>query len=729
MTINQDFQSAEAVSNWLDVAPARSKLRTYIDAFLSAAVQFDPIHEEDAPALALAVSAGLGKTQTTLRLLGEHGAALLEKGHILFYVPTLDLAEKADAEFRALGTGLPHMVLRGRSARDPSSGGTMCQRAEFAKEIAPFVSSITDALCRRRVDNEIRNADCAAGCAYLRQAETTGHRIVFLSHEYLAAGLPLKGDVALRVIDEKFWSKLTQIQSLDLTDWIAQPDDSLGAGLRRVHDRVRTTVLLALRDKRPVLEDLRTSGIDAAILGEMAESERSAISNLQIAPWQIETNQHRLLSLFDSAGRARRVRLANIFDLLAENMVAGRATTERLTLETKKSHEHSICVLKTFRLKDVQRDAPTLILDADADPLILERLLPGCRYVSIEARPRADVVQVTDKTVADSWLNDPCRGPGRAHKILTMVANEVTRAQGKGALLVATKSTLRALHSAVGHKFHVGDDGLREPLMGAETRWFGPGLQGINDYKNYATIIVVGRRQPPVSAFEDPMRCLFGDTEYALTFAPAERLENGKSVRLLADGSRRESACQVHPDSRGQALVEQMRERDSLQAIARLRLLDPNLDKRVVLIGSLPLPGLPISRVCCFGALAAGCENQDDWHGFQRLRKALTADNGGPVLGTQLSRQGLHLDLSRDFPTVNSAAEFRKHRSTRTMGKLIHDVCASEQWPVTPIHLSRTGKGGKPIPAVMFCRSTDALPLAAQFWPDMAARIVAWGDL
>ena len=183
---------------------ARAQLDEEIDRFVKAAAKGTAAPEA---ALALQVTAGLGKTATTLRVIARHGQALLARGHVLIYVPTLDLAERAHADFCALVPGLPSRVIRGRDALRPHDRKKkMCERAEIAKEISGFVPSVTQALCRGRgPDGNFVQSPCASRCPYLEQKDVQGTHITFLSHAYLTVVPPIDRDyrVVLRVIDEK----------------------------------------------------------------------------------------------------------------------------------------------------------------------------------------------------------------------------------------------------------------------------------------------------------------------------------------------------------------------------------------------------------------------------------------------------------------------------------------------------------------------------------------------
>jgi len=73
--------------------------RTFFDRSLAHMDAETDTRDSPAPGLAAAVTPGLGKTSTVLRLLAEVAPAFLREGHVAVYVPTHDLADRAFADF------------------------------------------------------------------------------------------------------------------------------------------------------------------------------------------------------------------------------------------------------------------------------------------------------------------------------------------------------------------------------------------------------------------------------------------------------------------------------------------------------------------------------------------------------------------------------------------------------------------------------------------------------
>ena len=68
-------------------------------------------------------------------------------------------------------------------------------------------------------------------------------------------------------------------------------------------------------------------------------------------------------------------------------------------------------------------------------------------------------------------------------------------------LLVTTLAVLERLHRDVDPASQVArPEDLMRPLLGAEPPWYDPRLQGVNTYRDFETVILVGRLEPPVPA-------------------------------------------------------------------------------------------------------------------------------------------------------------------------------------------------------------------------------------
>lgn len=712
--------AAAQIPLWHSPVNARRLLDTQIEAFVAAAARDDAGSEGDAPALAMKVTAGLGKSATTLRMIAQHADALLARGHVLIYVPTLDLAERAWGDFRRIAPGVPSRVVRGRAALrpdDPKKKKQMCEKAELAHKISGFVPSVTRALCRAEdPDGNFVLSDCAAGCPYLAQKDVPGAHVVFLSHAYLLVNPPIDRDVriTLRVVDEKAWPTLSGTTRLSIDEFMQVPPQLYPANLRDDLARAKAAIIDGLQRDLPLHDHLKASGLSQDGLERFAAAEGKSQSRLEIGPWQSAETVSFNWATFDAksfiASRGRQ----KIFSRAAAKAV-GHCNS--LFIAQRPVGAAMQQVIEMSFLELLPRDAPVLLLDADANPDITERVAPGAVFSMIESPPVADIVQASDLSLSTSWLLEQDNGAARRAGVLEIIKREVARADGGGVLVVATKKVLWQLHADTGHHFfETNDKAMRQRLLGAVPRWFGPRMQGVNDFEGFATVIIIGRLQPPVTDAEASTRAVFGKDEMPVLTHGQGVLPAVDTHILMSDGTLREAVTRAHPDTRAQTIMAQTRECGTLQAIARLRLVAPDRAKRVVILGNLPLPGFPVTRLVPFEAIRRGLENEVDLPGYLRLEAALLATMGRTVLGTRLSASGLASDLPRDFCSESAGRNFRRGRPTAALILLCQRIAAANGWPITTL-LLRKSSGGKPMPAIVLAPPPLALVHAGLLWP------------
>lgn len=719
---NEDLRPDAPQDDWLDLQTARAKLREHISRFLTTNAGWQNGDENTPhPVLGLKVSAGLGKTRTALECIAKHGRAFLERGHILFYVPTLDLAAEAENTFRKLNSGHPSFVLRGRNAINPETATPMCARSEIAKEIAKSVPSVTQAICRekRKTGGTIKAA-CAKGCPYLAQEAITKPHVVFLAHSYLNSKPLLSCPVALRIIDEKFWKEMIDHQELSHDDWLFTPDHVKKANLTQHYELTRRAISDALEAKKPVHLALRDNKISANILRKLAKAEARAVPALKLNPRLADDIVKLKIKAFDHvAANNLRVR-SLIFSMLAETI--GKRGTERISLAKPSEQSGNRAVIKVHQLDELPADAPAILLDADLDETIVRRFFDNAQFEQLRVRPKAHVIQVSDKTLASSTLKDPGCQKRRAD-VVRIIKREVERAKCKKVLVVATRTILRALYEDNSEVFK---EASTQPQMlhGATVRWFGPKLLGINAYSDFATVIIVGRLQLPVVVLEDQLRALFGDTDVPLTLTDNARLVASATSVLHANDERVDAKFQSHPDPRGTSLLQQSREAQSEQAIARLRLLDANVPKRVLVLSNVPLPGLPVNEWLKFDAVVQDKSDAQVSKKYRKLERAISGTDGHKLRGLRLSPIGLRDDAPDVFSSFEAAKEYRKKLPSDEILNWAATISADMGLSATYVRLSNGKRGGHATPAVVFTTAKNAEQLSKQLWPEFDKHVV-----
>ncbi|HEX8373585.1 MAG TPA: hypothetical protein VF606_00210, partial [Geminicoccaceae bacterium] len=252
---------------------------------------------------------------------------------------------------------------------------------------------------------------------------------------------------------------------------------------------------------------------------------------------------------------------------------------------------------------------------------------------------------------------------------------EVKAAGGKRALLVTYKPAEERLGA----------------IPGADIAHFG-GLRGLDRYKDHDTVIVAGREQPPPSAVEDLARSLFGDDDEPLALSGGYSLET-RGYRLC-DGTRRGVEVAVHPDPRCQAILEQIRERETEQAVDRLRLVHRPRPARVLVLSNLPLD-LAVDRLVT-------------WRELVPKRLAVAAARLDGVLPLAPAW------LAERFPDLWETAEAARHEVKRTelMGQTPNRDSYLGFGPLTPAAYRLVGQRG-PRPTRALVRAAHPSPEAA----------------
>jgi hypothetical protein len=632
-------------------------------------------------------------------------------------VPTLDLAERACDDFRAIAPGTPSAVVRGREAPRPDAPKRkMCERIDLVQDISGLVPSITTALCRKTTrDGVTIEAKCAAHCPYLAQLDEIGSKVYFLSHKYLSIKPPIDSEtpVALRVIDEKFWQDQIRTMPISVESFMTAPSEDFDPGLRDDLARVKGVIIDGLQRDFPLKQHLSNEGIGEDLLSELANAERKSRVPLDLYPNADLTTIKLKMADFDKLGFLSSISRQSLFARLLKTK---QEHCSRITIRKFKDKDGTREAIQHHQMKELPVDAPILMLDADADPKIIEIFVPHVNFDTIDIKPEAQVVQVADRTVSNAWLQSKKNGKKRRKSVLDVVKREVANADGSGVLIVATTAVLTCLRQDCGQE--VDEQDHSKPLLGATARWFGPRMQGVNDFEDYKTIIIIGRLQPPPIDIEAQARCLFGDDDLPIATSQGGGLLAGQSSILMQNGDSVPASRQAHADPRVQTLLEQTRELGILQAIARLRLVAPQIPKRVVVLGSTPLPRFPVSTLTSFATVTAGLENEADPAGYKRMEDALLTHGRRPVRGVRLSAAGLFSDLPRDFDSLSAAKGFRRGRDTPALCRMVHRISVKHGWPITHLRL-KSKNGGQTVPACVFMARSEAEKAAILLWPDL----------
>ena len=130
-------------------------------------------------------------------------------------------------------------------------------------------------------------------------------------------------------------------------------------------------------------------------------------------------------------------------------------------------------------------------------------------------------------------------------------------------------------------------------------------LRGSNAYEDRSVIFITGRNQPPLDDIERQARAIFGNSGNPLNYDDLENLLLDQVDYWLSKRSSHPPAAitvRSFSDPRIEAVQTQIREAETVQAIARLRLVWADYQKRVFLLSNLPVE-MPVDHLIEFNDL------------------------------------------------------------------------------------------------------------------------------
>lgn len=399
-------------------------------------------------------SPGAGKSWMTRLLLAERYRQKKED-RVAFHLPTLALSDEAANEAR--GHGLPAQAIRGRTAPLPDGNGTMCDKADLLERAARLGISLIRSFCRRRGEKG-RNRLCPHfhSSAYLSQFRTDA-KLHFMATNYLAFSETLK-DSDFLVVDEAFWRQFVSIRDVPAVAFTT-PRTHLASRRAKAHADLlcaASDVVAAMVSGRSPL-DLPYSAED--FRGFFRLEWMGKAPNPGLFPDQNVEEQCRRLKRAERNYR-QVAAFAMIWRILADAKEAGLSATERLRIV----RDGDRLLIRICRKRPPKHEQPMLVLDADADPLILSAL--DCNVLEthdIALRPNATVIQLHDRRMTKKSLRS---NPALREDWRRIIAREVLidRLGPRGGVLVgASKQVVRQFFEDAGHCF----DGMKEDEVSA----------------------------------------------------------------------------------------------------------------------------------------------------------------------------------------------------------------------------------------------------------------------
>jgi hypothetical protein len=557
------YQAEEAAP-----AEAANRLRTLLGRVIWQALEWTEA-AGGPPQTGIKTPAGLGKTTAVLDILAASSTLPgLDPGRqpeVWFFVPTVTLALEAAAKARE--RGLEVQLIRGREA--VIGGEPLCRKHEEAAIVARAGLPVMEALCRKKLkDRTEMRCQFHDACRYLQQFDATGPALRIFVHEYMFLPTP-KGlpKPHLIVVDEAFALRSARRASFGI-DRLTTPR----TGMKIEHEAEIHDIACKVREALEKGADPRAVA-DADTFSRILERESTVDGEQFVWPSMLWAEQKRRLA---TLRKNERLKLCALWRLLRDQ--AGRSgplqQIELRRSEPMPGGEAQDRVHVWWHAPPRLPQAPVILLDASLDERLARKLLPRIKVETIAARRNAEVIQVSDTACSRNRLlsfegaseSEQARAANRLRDVRHLA--EVEAAGGRRALLVTYKAAEERLGS----------------IPSVDITHFGA-LRGLDRYKDHDTIIVAGREQPPPAVVEDLARSLFGDDEEPLSLSGGFITE----VRgyRLRDGTRHGVQVAVHADPRCQAILEQICERETEQAIDRLRLIHRKEPARVILLSNV----------------------------------------------------------------------------------------------------------------------------------------------
>lgn len=540
---------------------------------------------------------GTGKSRTCAVSIAELQRRDLS---IWWLVPTLERADEQAGEYNRLRTNdslLAHVV-RGRGAIDPHTNGAdaMCPRHVVVNRAAAMGVNVQKVIC----DN---GCSLRFSCGFQRQAmalrdEPTGLFVMASDYLWLPSPAP---PADLVIVDESVIDKAIETVSFDPSRIVADDlwagGDLEGAlGRRQLALLIRAAViehpgreLAFLRERDVTVEAVRAGLTHLATREEAQPAIDGRMSDQVIADILDAVEAREILKVLRLFRQIRcelpqpRARLNSIwFDPHARVSIAGEVERQPRVF------------VSAVRMPRLRKEVPVLALDGTGSPALNQRIfgehMTGERF----AVPRnAEVWQVTSKTFSRQSITGADR---RGSPISPKKMSEAARLR---------RQVLDLLNMLPGDvllvTYKAAEELLRPDLPPHVTTAHFGGLRGLNSFEQCETVVVMGREQPSAQAIEALTRpfCA-GDPE---PFIPIGEYAPQSRGRRMRNGGANVVEVQVHPDPRCQALLEQVREAETAQAVDRVR---PVFNRRRIIVLSNIAVDLTVDHALTWPELRPG---------------------------------------------------------------------------------------------------------------------------
>ena len=548
---------------------------------------FIAVKAHETPQLALRITMGAGKTRRTAEKLQDYLSQTF--GELVeVYVPRHDLA--ADWEEALSGTPnteVVHVYPRtgGRLRNGEYEHEILCQRSAYVRELETKGYPVYQNACHNTDTGE--RCTYFDDCRYLSQFKTDsapGNVVRIYTHQSLF--LP-RNEVEdhqhpdLIIVDESFVSaavaNLPELPSEDVTQAFRTSEKP----------ELGNWIVECLRNNSGSIQYLRDKGVSVSNLEAVALTSGGPVADFKATT----------AALLEDNKQNQRLHQLREY-LIAELKVDDLHAFQRLAWN---EHKKRVVVCEKKRGRFTQ-NTPVLYLDATLDDSITRRFLPSANTLRIDIEQAAVVTQVYDRTGSNSSWNDDLKKESTNLPGCSYDPTDNDVAQLVTVLNTWADSGEHPL--LVGHK-ELCDSLRKHPLIhkAVKIAHF-QSLRGTNDYEDCSVVFITGRNQPSFDEVSVQTRAIFGDLANPFSNDAfeegAEEAPYWLSERF--SGSAAAMTVRAFNDEKAQRCFAQIREAETAQAIARLRLVHADYPKRVFLLSNLPVE-MPVDHLLAFNDL------------------------------------------------------------------------------------------------------------------------------
>lgn len=541
-------------------------------------------------------SQGTGKSSDVLKAVAK---LTLPWFRIAFTLPTVEKAWEAAAQYNSYRRpgSLPAYVVRGTGAIEerPDQNGNrisdtlMCLRSGIMNRLAAANMNPKQTICP---SCQFRNT-CGTRRQEAELAEFSGG-VFFMAREYVFLPMPIEG-VHMLVGDESLTTvaasdpiyvdpaRITEVGNWSSTGIYAAVDamavlNPLFAAVMQHNDalrksregenitvpglldllREREITAKGLRQAAAYLDDIREDAVKGRIVGTMTDEE--------------------IARILDDIQRLEFGTVARLCRQLALEIDQPRSHANTVCMRHPKDRETGEILdrVAVFHLKHprISGETPVLLLDGTGSPWMNRKVFGDSlvhHHVPIERS--AVVISTKGKGFSRQSLTGTDRDDQPISDAISAAAADLRR--GIVDLAVSLKESVFICSTMRAETAMIPDiEAARQTGADIATAHFAD-VRGKNKWQNYPVALLIGREEITPWALEDLTRPFLADDPEPLVPSVDDK---GYSCyvpqprgRRMRDGSVFEVVVQAHPDPRCEAVHEQIREAELLQAIDRVR--------------------------------------------------------------------------------------------------------------------------------------------------------------